>query len=313
MFGMVTVRVLIAGATGVIGHRVVPLLADRGHEVVALSRTGGNAEVERTGVERIAVDALDRPAFADAVRRAEPDVAVNLLTAIPPRIDPRHMDRDFALTNRLRREATGTLVDACLEGGVGFVISEGLAYAYRPSANGLANEEAPLWTDAPRAYRSTVEALAELERQTANAHGLVLRFGHLYGPGTIYGEDGSLIEDVRVRKMPLVGGGTSVFSFIHVDDAANALLAALDRRPRGVLNIVDDDPVPMSEWLPQLAKRIDAPVPRSVPTWVARMVAGSWGAAYMTKLRGADNSRARAALDWRPEYGSWKEALGQFG
>lgn len=223
------------------------------------------------------------------------------------------MDRDFAATNRLRREATGTLLDACAAIGVEFVISEGLAYAYRPSADGPADEDAPLWTDAPKAYRSTVDALVALEAQTTQAHGLVLRFGHLYGPGTIYGENGSLIADVQARKLPLVGGGTSVFSFIHADDAASAIRAAIDRQPRGVLNIVDDNPVLMREWLPQVAKVLGAPAPRSVPTWVARMGAGAWGAAYMTRLRGADNSRARTTLDWRPDHGSWQDTLGRTG
>jgi nucleoside-diphosphate-sugar epimerase len=151
-----------------------------------------------------------------------------------------------------------------------------------------------------------VQALVEHERLTRQAGGAVLRIGHLYGPGSAYAADGSFVADVRAGKVPLVGGGDSVFSFTHAADAATAVVAALDKPFTGVLNIVDDDPAPMREWLPELARIVDAPSPKRVPKALARLATGSFGAAFMTALAGADNRRARLHLDWRPGHPSWR-------
>ncbi len=290
-------RVLIAGATGVLGRQLVPALRAAGHDVVALSRSG--ATVPTDGVEPVAVNAMDAHALRRVVRIARPDAVVNLLTAIPREIDPRHMVRDFARTNLLRTVATDHLLAAADEAGVGRVVSEGLAYAYAPSDAGPTTEDAVLWVDAPRQFRPNVDALLALEHRTAASHGVVLRFGHVYGPGTTYATDGSFVRQVRARRVPLVGGGTSVFSFVHVIDAAAAIVAAVESEVTGAVNVVDDDPAPMSEWLPYLAGLVGAPAPRSVPTFAARLAAGRWGAAYLTRLRGADNARARRDLGGR--------------
>ncbi|QYC39551.1 dTDP-4-oxo-6-deoxy-D-allose reductase [Nonomuraea coxensis DSM 45129] len=285
-------KVLVAGATGVIGRQLVPLLKAVGHEVVTLSRRGD-----------LAVDALDREATVRAVRRVRPDAVVHLLTAIPPVIDPRRIGRQFALTNRLRDEGTRTLVEAAPGARI---IAQGLAYAYAP-APGLADEDAPLWREAPTAYRPVVAALESLERQTVAAGGLVLRFGHLTGPGSAYAEDGSTTRSVLAGRMPVVGDGGSVLSFTHAHDAATAVVAALDRDVTGALNIVDDTPVTMREWLPAFAARLGAPPPRRVPAFLARMAVGAFGVAYMTRLRGADNCRARLLLNWRPRHTAFLE------
>lgn len=297
-------RVVVAGATGVVGRKVVPLLTAAGHEVVALSRRPGPERA--AGVRTLAVDALDQAALGAAVRQTRPDAVVHLLTAIPARIDPRKMERDFALTNRLRTESARTLAQAA--GGARFV-AQGLAYAYDP-APGTADEDAPFWRRPPKPWATSLAAVRELEQITAETGGLVLRFGHLYGPGTAFGRDGSSIEQIAARKMPVVGDGSGTFSFTHTRDAAGAVVAALAHPGvTGALNIVDDEPALLRDWLPGVAAMIGAPVPQKVPTVLARLAAGAWGVAYMTELRGADNSRAKRVLGWTPRYPTWRDGF----
>lgn len=288
-------RVLVAGATGVIGRQLVPLLAAVGHEVIALTRS---PDVTLPGAEVVVADALDRDATIKAVRQAAPDAIVHLLTAIPQAINPKKFAKQFALTNLLRTEGTSNLIAGAP--GAKF-IAQGLAYAYEPG-EGLADEEAPLWVNPPKQFVQALAGLRELERLTAEAGGLVLRFGHLTGPGTAYDKDGSTTQAVLAGKMPIVGDGRSFFSFTHTHDAATAIVAALDRNVTGVLNVVDDHALPVGEWLPALAKRLGAPAPKHVPTFLARLAVGGWGVAFMTRLRGADNSRARLRLNWRPRH-----------
>ncbi|MEU5432409.1 NAD(P)-dependent oxidoreductase [Streptomyces sp. NPDC020719] len=303
-------RVLVAGATGVIGRALVPLLASVGHDVIGLSRsTGRAAALERAGAKAVVADALDAAALDRAVRDAAPDAVVHLLTAIPAELNPRKMQKEFALTDRLRTEGTRNLVEAARHAGVRRIISQSVAFAYDPDGDGLANEDTPLWQAPPKQFRRSLDALRELELRTRDAGGLVLRFGHLYGPGSAFDTDGQFTRQLRDGKFPLVGGGPAVFSFTHAHDAATAVVAALDRNATGVLNVVDDDPAPMSTWAPELARILGAPAPRRLPTFVARLVAGSWGVSYMTKLRGADNARAQLSLDWRPRHTSWRSGF----
>jgi nucleoside-diphosphate-sugar epimerase len=303
-------RVLVAGATGVIGSRLVPLLTAVGHEVIALARSADRANVLReAGAEMAVADALDRDGLIRAVAKAAPDAVVNLLTAIPGHLNPRRLARDFALTNRLRTEGTRNLVDAAREAGATRVIAQSLAYAYQPG-KALANEDSPLWTEhTPKQFAPVLAALIELERITADAGGLVLRLGHLYGPGSAYAEDGSFTHHVKAGNVPLVGGGNAVFSFTHAEDAATAIIAALDKDTTGVLNIVDDTPAALHTWLPEFARLLAAPQPKPAPAALARLAVGGWGVAYMNQLRGADNARARLRLNWRPRHTSWKDGF----
>jgi nucleoside-diphosphate-sugar epimerase len=291
-------RVLVAGSTGVIGRQLVPMLREAGHDVTALaSRPRGPGVVVANG--------LDRAAVTRAVREAAPDAVVHLMTAIPQRLDPRKFGEQFALTNRLRTEGTRNLIEAA---GSARVIAQGVAFAYVPGDR-LADEDTPLWTDAPMPFRPVVGALADLERQTGDAGGLVLRFGHLYGPGTAYAPGGSFHTEVGRGRLPIVGKGTGVFSFTHTRDAATAIVAALDRPATGALNIVDDDPAPVAEWLPAYASALGARRPWRLPEWVGRLAAGDFGVAFFNRLRGADNARARSLLGWRPDHRSWREGL----
>ncbi len=303
-------KVLVVGGTGVIGRRLVPMLASVGHEVTIMVR--GAAETgrdEQDGSWRVTADALDRKATEMAIAEAAPDVVVNMLTAIPARLNPKRFAKEFALTNRLRIEGTRNLIGGAEAAGAKRIISQGLAYAYDPGSDTPANEDDQLWINPPKSFAAALAALKSLEQQTTEVGGLVLRLGHLYGPGSIYGPDGSFTEQIRAGKVPLVGGGTSTFSFTHADDAASAVVAAIDKDVSGALNIVDDKPSPMHEWLPYVAKLVGGREPKSAPAFLARLAVGDWGVAFMTQLRGADNARARMQLNWRPRYQSWREGF----
>jgi nucleoside-diphosphate-sugar epimerase len=296
-------RVLVAGASGAIGRQLLPLLDAVGHETIALVHS---TPVEvRTG-HVVTADALDRAALTTAVSEFEPEAVVNLLTAIPHSLNPRKFERDFAATNRLRSEGTANLVIAT--GGVR-MISESVAFAYAPKRGLIADENRPLWENSPKPFRPTLSALRELERITAETGGVVLRFGHLVGPGTGFSPQGMVAAAVRGGKMPIVGDGSGTFSFIHTHDAATAIVAALERpKVRGALNVVDDAPAAAGEWLPAFARLLGAPKPKRIPEWLARLVAGSWGVAFLNHLIGASNARAKAELGWRPRYPRVQEA-----
>ncbi|MEV0291474.1 NAD(P)-dependent oxidoreductase [Kribbella sp. NPDC050820] len=299
-------RVFVAGATGVIGRRLVPQLLSTGHEVIGLARSqAATVALERLGADVVQADALDHAAMRRAVRVAAPDAVVHLLTTIPARINPRRLAREFAQTNRLRTQGTINLVDAAAQAGAKRVITQGSAVVYEPNGAGPATEDVPFWHRPPREFGPVLEALRRLEALTAEAGGLVLRFGHLYGPGTIYAPGGSFVDQVQNRTVPIVGQGTGTFSFTHTDDAASAIIAALETTVDGALNVVDDQPAQIREWLPVLAELVGAPPPLHLPLPMARLAIGSWGIALMTQLRGADNTNVKRVLDWNPTYRSW--------
>jgi nucleoside-diphosphate-sugar epimerase len=302
-------RVFLAGGTGVIGRSLVPALRVAGHEVVGMTRSAERAEALRAqGVEPVVCDAFDANAVERAVVEARPDVVVNQLTDIPKAIDPRKFEKQFETNDRLRIEGTRNLVRGAAAAGARRVVSQSIAFAYAPG-DGLRTEDDPLYDDAPAAWTRTVAAVRALEEQTLAARGVVLRYGYFYGAGTSYAADGSTAAMVRKRAFPLVGGGSAVYSFIHVDDAAQATVAALDRGSPGVYNVVDDDPAPMRDWLPEYAAAVGARPPRKVPRLLARVAAGRLGVYMTTGLQGATNEKIKRELGWSPRWASWREGF----
>jgi nucleoside-diphosphate-sugar epimerase len=307
-------RVLVAGASGAIGRPLVPKLVAAGHEVTGMTRSEARAEAVRAAGARAAVvDVFDTGALRAAVAEAQPEVIVHELTSLPERIDFRKEDT-YAATNRLRTEGTRNLIDAARAAGARRFVCQSIAFAYRTDGKGLKTEDDPLLTDAPGAFGSGVSALREMEEMvlgTDGLEGLVLRYGFFYGPGTYYAEDGTSTADVRRRRMPIVGKGSGVFSFIHVDDAADATVAAVERGAPGVYNVTDDEPAPMTEWVPVFAQAAGAKPPRRVPVWLARFVAGKDVSNFAVALRGASNEKAKRELGWQPAHASWRSGFAE--
>jgi nucleoside-diphosphate-sugar epimerase len=305
------VRVFLAGATGVIGRQLVPLLLAHGHQVTGTTRSPERArELDAAGAQGVVLDALDRDAVAAAVADARPDAVIHQLTALPARIDPRKIERDFVLNDRLRSEGTRILVDAARAAGARRVVAQSIAFAYQPGPPGTIHREGdPLVTEAPKSFARSAEALRVLEGTVLGADGVVLRYGYFYGPGSSISSSGSVGHDVRRRRMPIVGRGDGVWSFIHVADAAEATVSALSDDARGVYNVVDDEPAPVRDWLPVLASALQAPKPMRVPAPIARLVAGSYGVATMTRGQGASNALARSQLGWTPRHPSWRQGF----
>ncbi len=306
-------KVFVAGASGAIGRPLVRQLAAAGHEVTGTTRREERAEqICAAGAQAVVCDALDRPALEAAVAEAAPEVVVHLLTALPPRLDYRAKD-PLGPTSRLRREGTRNLVAAAQAAGVRRVVAESVAFLYAPEGDWVKDEEAPLFLGAPDPFGDAVDALADLERQVTGAErieGVVLRYGWLYGPGTYFDRDGSQTEDVRKRKAPVVGRGTGLFSFVQVEDAAAATVAAVGGGAApGIYNVVDDEPAPYREWLPVFAEAVGAKRPLRVPVWLARLVAGRAAATMTVELRGASNAKAKRELGWQPRYASWREGF----
>ena len=307
-------RIFLAGATGACGRRLVPLLIQAGHEVVGLTRTPGKADnLRNKGAEAAVADALDPDAVMKAVTQARPEVVINQLTAIPNEVDLRHFDRAFALTDRLRSEGTRHLVAAATEAGTRRFVAQGFAgWGYVREGTAIKTEEDPWDPDPPAVFRRTLNALRELEAAVLGAReleGIVLRYGWFYGPGTSIGEGGSVVESVRRRQMPIVGKGTGVWSFAHIDDVAAAALAAAERGRPGAYNVADDDPAPVHEWLPALADAVGAKPPRRVPVWLARLLVGAAGVALMTQNRGISSAKAKRALGWAPRWPTWRDGF----
>jgi nucleoside-diphosphate-sugar epimerase len=304
------VRVFLAGATGVIGRPLVPALRAAGHEVIAMCRTPERAEQARAaGAEPAIADALDAGAVRAAVASSRPDAVVNQLTALPKRIDPRRIERDFELNDQLRGEGSAILAAAARDAGAGRLVAQSIAFMYEPGPPGtLHAEEDPLLQHPPASYARSADAIERLERTTLDHGGTVLRYGYFYGPGSAVASDGSIVQDLRRRRMPIVGSGAGVWSFVHVDDAAHATVAALSAPP-GIYNVVDDEPAPVSEWLPELAEAAGAPRPMRVPAFIARLAAGEYGVQTMTSAQGARNEHAKRELGWSPSHESWREGF----
>ncbi len=304
-------RVFVAGATGAIGRQLVPRLVAAGHEVHGMTRSRP-AAIRELGAVPVVADALDPGQVAEAVGQARPDVIVHQLTALAG--VQRYTERDAAPTNRLRTEGTDHLLSAGQAVGVRRFVAQGVAGfgAYARSGGPVKREEDPLDPAPVREMRETLAAIRHLEAAVLGAEwteGIVLRYGVFYGPGTSLAPGEEQFELVRRRKFPVVGRGGGVWSFVHVADAAEATVAAIEHGSRGVYNVVDDDPAPVAEWLPALAQTLGAKKPMRVPRVIARLLAGEPGVVMMTEIRGASNAKAKRELEWRPGHPSWRQGF----
>jgi nucleoside-diphosphate-sugar epimerase len=306
-------RVFVAGATGAIGRQLVPRLVAAGHEVHGTTRSESKqAMLDELGAVPVVMDALDPDQVADAVGRARPDVIVHELTSLAG--VERYTERDAAPTNRLRTEGTDHLLSAGQAVGVRRFVAQGVAGygAYARSGGPVKSEDDPLDPEPVPEMRETLAAIRHLEGAVLGARwtqGIVLRYGTFYGPGTSLAPGEEQFELVRKRRFPVVGDGGGVWSFIHVADAAEATVAAVEHGSRGVYNVVDDDPAPVAEWLPALAQTLGAKRPMRVPRFVARLLAGQAGVVMMTEIRGASNAKAKRDLGWGPAHPSWRQGF----
>ena len=316
-------KVFVAGATGVLGRALVPQLVARGHEVVGMTRSASKQDLVRSlGARPVVADALDPDAVAQAVASAQPEVIVHQLTALsgPMSVrDARHPDRSFAatMTNRLRTEATDHLLAAGRAVGARRFVAQSFgAFRFARTGGPVQTEADPLDPNPPAALRAVQAGYLYLEKAVTTiewGEGLALRYGGFYGPGTgiSLAPDAPMAAAIRKRRLPIVGDGGGVWSHIHIEDAAAATVVAVERGEPGVYNIVDDEPVPVREWLPVVASALDAKPPRRVPRWLGRVAAGEMARVMMTEVRGASNAKAKRELGWQPRYASWRQGLAQ--
>jgi nucleoside-diphosphate-sugar epimerase len=301
-------RIFLAGATGAIGRPLVAQLVVAGHQVTATTRSEDKVPtLWNLGARPVVVDALDAAAIGDAIARAEPEVVIHQLTAITGVTDLKHFDREFAATNRLRTEGTDHLLAAARATGVRRVIAQSFTGWPNSRVGGpVKTETDPLDPNPPKQQRQSLAAIGYLERAVLAApmESLVLRYGTFYG----HGVSSELFELIRARRLPIAGDGGAVWSWIHIDDAAAATVAALDHGS-GIYNIVDDDPTPVRDLLPRVAEILGAKPPRRVPVWLARLLAGEVGVSMLTQVRGSANAKARRELEWAPRWTTWRDGI----
>jgi len=299
-------RVLVTGASGAIGSRLVPQLIAAGHDVIGAARSPRGIERLRAmGAEAVTVDLLDPKAVRRAVLNTRPEAIIHEATALQGLKFQRKIDNTFRLTNQLRTKGTDNLLAAAREAGVTRFIAQSYApLIYAREGSLVKSESDPLDMTPVASMRETSEAIRYLEGRVRVNGGIALRYGSFYG-----NPNDSVIEAIRKRQFPIVASGSGVTSFIHLEDAAAATVLALEHGKPGIYNIVDDDPAPMAEWLPILAEAVGAKPPRHVPRWLAKLFAGDVGVILGTEARGASNAKARAELGWTPRYPSWRQGF----
>jgi nucleoside-diphosphate-sugar epimerase len=307
-------KVFVAGATGALGKQLVPQLVAGGHEVIGLTSSPAKQDLVRSlGARPVVADALDPDAVAQAVAQAEPEVIVNQLTALSGAIDLRKFEQSFALTNRLRTEGTDHLLAAGRAVEIKRFVAQSFAgWPFARTGGPVKTEEDPLDPTPADAMRTTHDAIRHLEEAVTGAtwtEGIVLRYGGFYGPGTSLSPEGEHFDLIRKRKFPIVGSGTGVWSFIHIEDAATATVAAIEHGRRGVYNVVDDEPAPVREWLPAAAATLGGRKPMRLPRWLGRLAAGEAAVVMMNEVRGASNAKAKRELGWQPRYPSWRQGF----
>jgi nucleoside-diphosphate-sugar epimerase len=303
-------RVFVAGAAGAVGQQLLPLLTAQGHEVTATTRSPGKtALLRQLGAEPVVVDGLDATAVGKAVARAEPEVIIHQMTSLAGGSSLRHFDKVFAVTNRLRTEGTDHLLAAAAAAGVRrFVAQSYTGWSNIREGGPVKTEDDPLDPNPPAAQRESLAAIRHVEQVVPAAtqmEGIVLRYGSFYGPGA----SDEFAGMISKRKVPIIGNGAGIWSFLHIHDAATATVAALQRGTPGVYNVVDDEPASVAEWLPYLARAIGVNAPYRVPVWLGRLAAGEVGVSMMTQIRGSSNARAKQELGWQPVWPSWRQGF----
>jgi nucleoside-diphosphate-sugar epimerase len=305
-------KVFVAGASGAIGRPLLRQLVAAGHEVTGMTRREERAEgIRAAGATAVVCDVFDAVALETAVKQSAPNVVVNQMTSLPQKYNPRKASF-YAATDRVRSEGGHNLVEAARPAGAKRFLTQSIAFLYAPEGDWVKAEDARPFENARGHFRGAIEAMLGHEREVVDSpdfEGLVLRYGQFYGPGTYYARDGHLGREVSRRRFPIVGPGTGTFSFLHVEDAAGATVAALSNGTAGVYNVVDDEPAPLHEWLPVYAEALGAKPPRRVPVWLAKLVAGGSVAEMAVGLRGASNAKAKRELGWRPRYPSWRDGF----
>ena len=306
-------RIFVAGASGAVGQPLVRRLAEAGHEVHGMTRTPEKAaRLRELGAVPVIADALDREQVIAAVRAARPEVVVHELTAIGP-LNTRNIDAAFVATNRLRTEGTDNLIEAARAAGARRFVGQSFApWSYKREGGPVKSEDDALETDPPKGVGNTLAAIRHLERAVTGAEGLegiVLRYGGFYGPGTSIARGGDMLENIVKGRFPVVGDGAGVWSLVHIEDAAEATVAAIERGAPGIYNVCDDDPAPVREWLPALAEAVGGRRPRHIPGFVGRLLLGQGGYAMITQIRGASNAKARRELGWAPAHPTWREGF----
>ena len=302
-------KVFVAGAGGASGRHLLPRLVEAGHEVTGMTRSEERVpRLRELGATPVVADAFDAEGVRRAVADSGADVLVHELTALPSTLDFRKPEL-WEPTHRLRREGTRILIDAARAAGAGRMVVQSIAFAYAPAGDWVKAEDAPLAVDEPGLPGEIAGAIHEMEAAVTGAEGLdgvVLRYGQFYGPDSYYAAEGATAEQVRKRQFPIVGGGDGIFSFVHIDDAADATVRAVEGGAPGIYNVVDDEPAPVREWLPLYAEALGAKPPRKVPRWLARLMAGKNAVQAATTLRGASNEKAKRELGWEPRHPSWR-------
>ena len=316
-------KIFVAGATGALGRGLVPRLVAEGHEVVGMTRSASKQELVRgLGARPVVADALDPDAVAQAVATAEPEVIVHQLTALSGKLSPRdmrHPERSSMamMTNRLRTEATDHLLAAGRTVGARRFVAQSFgAFRWARTGGSVLSEADPIDPNPPAGLRAALVGILHVERAVPRiewGEGLVLRYGGFYGPGTAISlaPDAPVAAPIRKRRFPIIGDGGGVWSHVHIDDAAVATVAAVDRGQPGIYNVVDDEPAPVREWLPVLARALNAKPPRRIPRWLGRLAAGEAATLMMTDARGASNEKAKRDLGWTPRYASWRQGFAQ--
>jgi 2-alkyl-3-oxoalkanoate reductase len=300
-------RIFVAGAAGVVGRLLLPALVADGHQVTGTTRSPDNSKkIAGLGATPVIVDGLDRESVRRAMAEARPEVVIHEMTALTSLKDFRHFDREFAVTNELRTRGTDYLLEAAQRAGVTRFIAQSYAsWADTRGGGAGVTEDGPIDLTPARAQRESVAAIRHLERVVMDNGGIALRYGGFYG----HGASGDMLDLIRRRRFPVVGGGTGVWSFCEVSDAAAATVAAVRKGEPGIYNVVDDEPAPVSVWLPHLAGLLGAKPPMRVPSWVGRALAGEVVVAMMTEMRGSSNAKAKRELGWTPRYASWREGF----